>query len=293
MDLNEKSLELVVSEKSLGKLTTNANQIKELVLQILPKYSVENYNESNIDQAKKDKALLNNSAKLLNSKRIELEKEFLKPFDEFKGVISETVKLIGEATAKIDSVVKGSENKAKEEKHAEIEAYWKDTEFTLIPLSKIWDDKWLNKSTSMKSVKADISSSILRIQEDLKTIELINEDVELLKSLYLDTLNLNSTIEYSNKLKENRKKLEEVKQPEPLRFTQPDTITEDALWDDAEHFEVPQKETVQVAQKIESIDQEKLERIMRVVGTKEQLIALGDWMYNNGIHFEKLENVTA
>ena len=63
MELNEKTFELVVSEKSLGKLTTNALQIKEKVMEILPKYDIANYNESNIDQAKKDKALLNTSAK--------------------------------------------------------------------------------------------------------------------------------------------------------------------------------------------------------------------------------------
>lgn len=31
---------------------------------------------------------------------------------------------------------------------------------------------------------------------------------------------------------------------------------------------------------------------MKVIATKDQLIALGDWMFDNGIHFEKLENVT-
>ena len=31
----------------------------------------------------------------------------------------------------------------------------------------------------------------------------------------------------------------------------------------------------------------------KVVATKEKLIALGDWMYENEIYFEKLENETA
>ena len=116
MELNEKTFELVVSEKSLGTLTTNALQIKEKVLEILPKYDIANYNEGNIDQAKKDKALLNSSSKFLNEKRIELEKEWLKPFNEFKDIITETNSLIKECTAKIDSVVKESENKEKEYK---------------------------------------------------------------------------------------------------------------------------------------------------------------------------------
>lgn len=294
MELNEKNLELVVSEKSLGKLTTNAIQIKEMVLQMLPKYDIANYDESNVDQAKKDKALLNNSAKALNSKRIELEKEFLKPFEEFKSVISETVNLIGDATSKIDTVVKQSETKVKELKNAEIEAYWNATGFNLVTLSKVWDEKWLNKSTTMKTVKAEISTKICKINDDLATLEAIGEDVDLLKSLYLDTLNVSTTIQYSNTLRENRKKPQEVPPKETVEtkgsiadiFEEADIVEDDLLWEESETFEDVKSQSID-----SSADEEQLERIMRVVGTKEQLIALGDWMYENGIYFEKLENV--
>lgn len=44
------------------------------------------YNDENIDQAKKDKAALNKAAKALNAKRLEIEKEFMKPFREFKEI---------------------------------------------------------------------------------------------------------------------------------------------------------------------------------------------------------------
>ena len=295
MELNEKNLELVVSEKSLGKLTTNAIQIKDMVMAMLPKYSIENYDESNVDQAKKDKALLNNSAKALNSKRIELEKEFLKPFEEFKGIISETVKLIGDATSKIDSVVKESENKAKEAKQKEIQEYWDSKEFGLVLLSKVWDDKWLNKTTKLKDIKVEIDSKITKINDDLKTLELINENVDLLKSLYLDTLNINTTIQYSNTLKENQKKItvSTPVQSEPVVETiEESEIDEDSLWD-AEKFEPENNNLDSSENNLDSSVPEKLERIMKVVGTKDQLIALGDWMFNNGIHFEKLENATA
>src|SRR5690606_16286897 len=125
IEIQEKDLELIVSEKTLGSLTTNAIQIKELVEQALPNYDIANYNENNISLAKKDKAMLNNAAKALNSKRIEFEKEFLKPFTEFKEVVNETVKLISVCSGKIDLVIKQSEQKAKEEKKQIIVDYWK------------------------------------------------------------------------------------------------------------------------------------------------------------------------
>ena len=82
-ELNDKDLELIVSKEELGVLETNALSIKEKVEAILPNYSSENYNENNIDIAIKDRALLNKSAKALNSKRIELEKKFMEPFENF------------------------------------------------------------------------------------------------------------------------------------------------------------------------------------------------------------------
>ena len=74
----------------------------------------ENYNENNIDIAIKDRALLNKSAKALNSKRIELEKKFMEPFENFKSIIKETTDLIQEASSNIDSIVKAVEEKEKE-----------------------------------------------------------------------------------------------------------------------------------------------------------------------------------
>ena len=306
MELNEKTFELVVSEKSLGTLTTNALQIKEKVLEILPKYDIANYNESNIDQAKKDKALLNSSAKFLNDKRIELEKEWLKPFNEFKDIITETNSLIKDCTNKIDSVVKESETKEKQEKNQKIEDYWNGLEFNLFPLSKIYDDKWLNKTASLKKIFEEINSKIDKTKADLQTLETsFPEDADLLKSMYLDKLDLSETLQYTTKLNENRKKIEEAKpkptEPteEPKTFEQAAEITEDAIWEDSEHFEV-EKNIISTDptgfsrvdyenQPPVAYDDEVLTRFMKVVATKEKLIALGDWMLENGIYFEKLE----
>ena len=61
--IQESDLELVVSEKTLGSLTTNAKQIRDIVMANLPKYDISNYTDDNIDQAKRDKASLNKAAK--------------------------------------------------------------------------------------------------------------------------------------------------------------------------------------------------------------------------------------
>ena len=67
-EVQNNEFELIITEKNLGSLTTNAKAIRDKIKEILPKYSAENYSENNIENAKSDKAMLNNTAKKLNDK---------------------------------------------------------------------------------------------------------------------------------------------------------------------------------------------------------------------------------
>lgn len=279
--LTAETLELKIGKKSLGQLTTNALDIKAMVEKILPNYDVANYNESNIDSAKKDKALLNSFAKSLNDERIKIEREWMVPFNEFKDVANDICKLIKTATDKIDVVVKESEAKEKETKRRQIVDFFDGLNFTLVPLEKFFDEKWLNKTAKLKDVQLEIKSKIAKISDDIITIEAIGTDVDLLKSLYLDTLNLNNTIQYANTLKANREaaqKEAETRTPAP-----------------AQAKEVPAEEnpfSEEVAQVPASVEPkaELLVRTMKVTGTYDQLVALGNFMNDNNITFEKIAN---
>ena len=286
-ELQENDLQLVVSEKTLGSLTTNAKQIKELVESALPNYDIANYNESNIDVAKKDKAMLNNASKALNAKRLEFEKEFMKPFAEFKEVVNDTIKLISECSGKIDFVVKESEQKAKDEKKQTLLKFWESKEFTLVSFDKIFDEKWLNKTAKIKDIQTEINGKIAKIKDDIITLEAIGEDVELLKSLYLDTLNINSTIQYANTLKANKEKAR-IEAEERAKVEAEQKIEQPKAEEEAP-FEQPAPQTVVEPAKEAAAQPVLLTRAMKVIGTKEQIISLADYMNSNGIHFEKIE----
>lgn len=281
-ELKEKDLELVVNEKTLGSLTTNAKQIKAMVEAALPNYDISNYDESNIALAKQDKAMLNNASKALNDRRIQFEREFMQPFAEFKTVVNDTIGLIKECSGKIDTVVKQSEENERKAKQAEIDAMWARKGFTLAPLAKISDPKWLNKGTAFKAIEADMDARIAKINDDIVTIEAIGEDIDLLKSLYLDTLNLNSTIQYAKTLKENRERAQrevearaQAAPPQPV-YAERQPITEKII-------ETPQMTFAEVAQP------EQYTRAFKVTTTRENIIKLGDFMKENGIKFEKIE----
>ena len=276
--IKESDLELVVSEKTLGSLTTNAIQIREMVKAVLPKYDIANYNDDNIDQAKRDKAALNKAAKALNAKRLEIEKEFMKPFGEFKDVVTETVKLIGEASAKIDNVVKLNEQQYKDKKKAEIRQYFDERNANLVDFEKVFNPSWLNKTAGMKSIRAEIDVTLNRIDSEIESLKGYGEDFDVLRTYYMGTLNLSATLQYANKIQEQRERAriaeenrrkseEEAKQKQP-------TVTD------------PQKNEEEKP-KAESGGM-LYTRAFKVYATKEQIIALGDYMNENGIQFEKI-----
>lgn len=227
--LDDKSLQLQVKQEQLGKLQTNAEQIRDLVKARISDYSLDNYNESNIDKAKADKALLNKAKKALNDERIKLEKSFMQPFIGFKDVVNETVKLIDKAVKDIDSVVKASDEKAKKAKREQIEHVAEEAglEEVGVKLDLIFNDKWLNKSTSLNKVREDIDTRISCIKSDLETLKTFSEDYDALVVRYKEHLDLNETVAYANQLKAQReasKAAEDAKAaPAPTETEQPKT----------------------------------------------------------------------
>ena len=198
-------LTLIVKEKTLGNLVTNAKDIKAYVAEKLKEYSVENC-ESVKDAANK-KAEINNAIKTLNDRRIALEKEWNLPFQEFKEIISETTGMMKTVSGNLDAIVKEQENREKEAKKASIEELWAAKRFNLVPLARIFNVKWLNKTTKLTSVDAELDDIIKRINGDLASLDAFGEDTATLKDLYLSTLNLQITLSKGAELKANRERL--------------------------------------------------------------------------------------
>lgn len=278
--LTEKDLTLDVRELTLGTLTTNALQLRDHVAETLERYTPENYSEDNVEQAKADRAILNKAAKELNDRRIQIEREWNAPLQEFKGIVGDTVKMISDGSAKIDAVVKGVESKAKAEKRAAIEELWERKGITLLPLSKLWDDRWLNKTKRLPAVEKEIGEKLLKIEAELDTLAAVDtEDGEVLRAYYLDCLDLQRTLAYSATLKNNRQRLQEEqarRQAEAEAQATRETYVAPTAGPAPTTYEAP-----------EAVIPEVLERTMVVRGTREQLIALAGFMQAEGIWFKK------
>lgn len=231
--LQENQLELVVSKKTIGSLVTNAKAIKTLVEKQIELYDISNYSTDDIAKCKQDKALLNKAAKALNDKRISLEKEWNTPFEEFKSTVKETVDLIKSAATKIDSIIKQDEERSKNEKLAEIRKIAESAGLNKleIKLEKVMNPKWLNKSTSIKSIEKEMAEKVKTINESIETLGSYSDVATAVIARYKENLDLNEAIKFACELQKlnNEKKAEEVESKhEASQANEPETAPESA-----------------------------------------------------------------
>ncbi len=239
MAVERNPLSLVVKEKTLGSLVTNAKDIKVFVENKIKEYSVDDY-QGDAKQAAKDKAELNAAAKTLNDRRIALEKEWNMPFQEFKDIITETTNMIKTASGKLDAIVKAKECEEKELKRNEITELWNAKNFNLVSLDRVFNPKWLNKTYKIETVAADIELIINGITKDLEALGNFGEDTAILKDLYLSTLNLQATLNKGAELKANRERLAALEAEKKAVKAQKQTET------NQKQTEIAKKECVEV-----------------------------------------------
>lgn len=277
-----------------GKLETNAEVIKELVLQELEKYTPDKF-IGKAAEAKEARAILNNSEKLLNSRRLELERQYMEPFNKFKATITDACKAIKQASGALDEIVKSEENREKEVKTVQIKEYWIKTGFTLFDIDKVFDPKWLNKTTKLQDVHAEIDRIQKKTFDDLKVLENFPaEDVALLKTTYLDSLDITQAMQKAQQLKDNRDRLaREAKEREAIAVKQATAQQrKEETKDFNDLYAHPEtKDMVSAALEIEPETVETREEYALVIkGTREQLLEVRRFMTRTGVTYKKLED---
>ena len=189
------------------KIAFNYEELKQELSDKVKMYETLVYTDDQMKSAKADRAGLNRLDKALNDERISWEKEYMKPFNLFKGQIDELRGIIKKASSAVDKQIKACEEQQRQEKKQRIEEI-----FTTNPhpewlkLPQIWDDKWLNASVSMKSIQAEIDSRIAAVESDLATLSTLPEFSFEAVETYKTTLDLNKSIAEGHRLSEMQKR---------------------------------------------------------------------------------------
>ena len=197
----------LVTDIVVGKLTSNAKEFSAALEKELKNYTVERYLD-NPDAAKTDKAYLNNLKEDVADKRKKAMATWNKPLDEFISVMKDLEKKINNASNELKTITDKAIQKEKDEKRTKITEYWNTLNFTIIPLDRVFNSRWLNKTERLPSIMEEIKAIVEKINTEMATLKSMqDEDSETLLSFYLDTLDLNATLQKGNQLKENRARI--------------------------------------------------------------------------------------
>ena len=209
------------SEESgfLKAIEWNYEELKAELSQKLEDYKGLVYTEEQIREAKADRAKLNALATAIDSKRKEIKKQCLQPYEQFEAQIKDLLALIKEPVSLIDTQIKDFEEEKKKKKLEEVKELFEKLkteageELEFISFEQIFEEKFLNASISLKMVETVISNKFNSIKCNLKTIADLKEYSFEAAEVYKETLNLNEALEKAKYMVDmaERKKAEEEK----------------------------------------------------------------------------------
>ena len=205
-------MELKVNEVQIPeKISFNYEELKKELTSKVSTYETMVYTDNQIKDAKADKASLNKLKKALNDERIKREKDYMKPFNEFKTQVNEIISIIDKPVQVIDQQVKAYEEKQKDEKRESISDYWNSIEHPeSLDFNKIFDEKWLNASVSMNKIQEAITESIQQFSKDMATLATLPEYSFEAQQSYISSRDIGQALNEVNRLSEVAKKKAEA-----------------------------------------------------------------------------------
>lgn len=204
----------VVVQQTPGTVVWNYEDLKAEITNALEVYKTTDYDESNIGQAKKDRAMLNKLSKSVNSRKIEIKKKCLEPFEtidaqakELMTIIQEPIEVIDERLAEYETARR---KKAKEAILEYMNKAFDGIEQQIADKAKetIYDERWENTTTKKSAWKTIIDTKAEMIRFDMEVLDDVEENYRIYaKGAYRENLRLSDAMQ---KVQELRKQEEAI-----------------------------------------------------------------------------------
>ena len=222
-------------ENAIKKIDWNYEELKQEITTRANDYKTLVYTDDNIKDAKSDRANLNKFIKVLDTKRKDVKKMMLEPYTEFESQVKELIGIIGEANNNIDSQVKAYEQKKRDEKLVKVQEIYdgifgESDLLSILTWDRVFKPTYLNATTTLKSIKAEMTELLERVTNELNIIDNDNGEYQFeMKEAYLKDFNMAEalTVKQNTKQrdrqslkhagKEKRQKLKRL--PMPVTYT--------------------------------------------------------------------------
>ncbi|MCZ2809086.1 MAG: DUF1351 domain-containing protein [Candidatus Bathyarchaeota archaeon] len=256
-----------------GVIKTNAKEMLAALDPALKKYDYVVMPDV-YDQAKEDRAALNKLVKTISDERKRTEKNVFGTWEQDKKAIMDAEKKIKQYADNLGNGIAQIDDEEKEKKDMELEQLWYKKSNR--PYDLVRKKEWLNKSWSMKKIGEDMDRLVEGIKMKEITVEsfLPNDPVE--RQQVLDVFN--TTLDPIQAKQEADKIADANKRVQSL-YEAPADLS-------GQNMQQAQANTRQMSVYASEIT---YNAEFRCSGTKEQMNALADFIYRNGIRCEVIK----
>lgn len=286
-----------------GNIECNFDDLKETLADHLKIYEEMPVSLENKAERKKDLAMLRKVKKAVSDRRSEVKRQWLEPYNVFDTLVRELLGLIDRPVAVIDDQIKELESRERMKKLEEIKTLFGDmaADYTdWLTLEMIFDEKWLNATTSIKKVKEELTGKILEIGNALIMLNMSVSEVKLEAiERYKSDLNLQSAMMYINQYEAQRARILESerkqreREEEQRREREMERARQEARAQVAREQQAKEEARKEVMDNItqpitdEVVKNAKVTAMYTISATDEQIVELEMAMDSLGITYER------
>lgn len=205
------SMEMTVQPLNLSAVSFNKAEMAAAIAAINDRYK--GLVVTDKAEAKKDRAEVNKLLKQIDDVRKQVKRQYEAPLKAFEADVKEVVEPLKRSADLIDEQIKAIEQTERDERRAALEQVWAEDSHD-VRLERVWQDKWLNASVSLKKAIDEMRSAGDLADADIAAIRnLHNEHEPALMERYDSGANLADVMTYAVRLQE-RAQTYAIKTPE-------------------------------------------------------------------------------
>ena len=266
-------------------IETNGEELKAWLTEKVQSYNSIVVTPETIKAAKDDKAKLTKLRTALEERRKEVKRQCMAPYEDFERKYKELLALIDEPIGKIDTQIKALDEQEQQEKYNRVKDYFGCCMSSSLDVpidvnfDRILNPKWKNKTIKADTLEKEIWDTLCRIKADVEELNSYyanSPHYTAIMNTYQQGYDKACALAYAAALiqQEQRKQAQKAAQ-QPVREPEP---TPPPAYEPTP--EPPVQEPVQPQ------NEPRITGVFRVTGTKQQIIALRDFMRANQIEFE-------
>ena len=267
-------------------IETNGEELKAWLTEKVQSYNSIVVTPETIKAAKDDKAKLTKLRTALEDRRKEVKRQCMAPYEDFEQKYKELLALIDEPIGKIDTQIKALDEQEQQEKYNRVKDYFgccmassMDVPID-VDFDRILNPKWRNKTMKADALEKEIYDTLCRIcneVQELNSYYANSPHYTAIMNTYVQGYDKACALAYAAALIQQEQRRQEAQRAaqQPVREPEP---TPPPAYEPTP--EPPVQEPVQPQ------NEPRITGVFRVTGTKQQIIALRDFMRTNHIEFQ-------